>query len=273
MWFNYKTSKFCVSCLIYLMNINNILKLLEYFRMNIGTTSIDSLPISTQHQQQPMLQQQQQQQAPMQMQMPPMPMQQQMPMQYSTENIRLEVNNNNNNVKVDNPAQLLQQNRDNDPSVMQKNMNQFVTGIQQASAAGMTALPARDIPQSQDHLIHDQQIKPNFIPNNIQQHQGEMQEDYIANSKTSEDIIRENMRRQTKTDSLDSIYNDLQIPILLGVLYFLFSLPIVRKSMFKYIPMLFNKDGNLNLGGYVSNSVLFGVTYYVMIKFINHFSM
>ena len=227
--------------------------------MNIGTTSIDSLPISTQHQQQPMMQQQQQ--------MPMQPMQQPQPMQYSPENIRLEVNNN---VKVDNPAQLLQQNRDNDPSIMQKNMNQFVTGIQQASAAGMTALPARDIPQSQEHLIQDQQIKPNFIP----QHQGEMQsQDYIGNSKTSEDIIRENMRRQTKTDSLDSIYNELQIPILLGVLYFLFSLPIVRKSMFKYIPMIFNKDGNLNLGGYISNSVLFGVTYYVMIKFINHFSM
>ena len=233
--------------------------------MNIGTTSIDSLPISTQHQQQPMMQQQQ----PMQQmpQIPQMQQQQQMPTQYSTENIRLEVNNN---VKVDNPAQLLQQNRDNDPSIMQKNMNQFVTGIQQASAAGMTALPARDIPQSQEHLIQDQQIKPNFIPQQL----GEMQgQDYIANSKTSEDIIRENMRRQTKTDSLDSIYNELQIPILLGVLYFLFSLPIVRKNMFKYIPMIFNKDGNLNLGGYISNSVLFGLTYYVMIKFINHFSM
>ena len=237
--------------------------------MNIGTTNIDSLPISTQHQQQPMMQQQQPMTMPMQQAMQQPPIQQQMPMQYSTENIRLEVNNNN--VKVDNPAQLLQQNRDNDPSIMQKNMNQFVTGIQQASAAGMTALPARDIPQSQEHLIQDQQIKPNFIP--LKQQQGEIQEDYIANSKTSEDIIRENMRRQTKTDSLDSIYNELQVPILLSVLYFLFSLPLVKKNMFKYIPMIFNKDGNLNLGGYISNSVLFGLTYYAMIKFINHFAM
>ena len=215
--------------------------------MNIGTTSIDALPISPPMQ--PMQQPQQQMQAP-----PPTMQQQQAPIQYTPDNIRLEVNNN---VKVDNPAQLLQQNRDNDPSIMQKNMNQFVTGIQQASAAGMTALPSRDIPQSQEHLIQDQQIKPNFIPQQL----GEMQgQDYIANSKTSEDIIRENMRRQTKTDSLDSIYNELQIPILLGVLYFLFSLPIVRKNMFKYIPMIFNKDGNLNLGGYISNSVLFGLT-------------
>ena len=237
--------------------------------MNIGTTNIDSLPISTQHQQQPMMQQQQPMTMPMQQAMQQPPIQQQMPMQYSTENIRLEVNNNN--VKVDNPAQLLQQNRDNDPSIMQKNMNHFVSGIQQASAAGMTALPARDIPQSQEHLIQDQQIKPNFIP--LKQQQGEIQEDYIANSKTSEDIIRENMRRQTKTDSLDSIYNELQVPILLSVLYFLFSLPLVKKNMFKYIPMIFNKDGNLNLGGYISNSVLFGLTYYAMIKFINHFAM
>lgn len=228
--------------------------------MNIGTTSIDSLPISPQ---QPLQQP---------MQMPPQQQQQQQqqaPMQYTPDNIRLEVNNN---IKVDNPAQSLQQNRDNDPALMQKNMNQFISGIQQASAAGMTALPARDIPQNQDHLVQDQHIKPNFIPqpNN---NNNEGNPDYISNYKTSEDIIRENMRRQTNTDTLDNIYDELQVPILIGVLYFLFQLPIIRKSMFKYIPMLFSKDGNLNLGGYVSNSVLFGLAYYVMTKFINHFSL
>ena len=35
---------------------------------------------------------------------------------------------------------------------MQKNLNQFVTGIQQASAAGMTTLPSRDIPQNQQFI-------------------------------------------------------------------------------------------------------------------------
>lgn len=225
--------------------------------MNIGTTSIDSLPISPQ-QLPPQHQQQQQQQ----------------PMQYSAENIRLEVNNN---VVVDNPAQQLQQNRDNDPALMQKNMNQFISGIQQASAAGLTALPSRDIPQNQDHLLQDQQIKANFIPpppmNNNNNNNNGGNPDYISNYKTSEDIIRENRNRESKTDSLDALYNELQVPILIGILYFLFQLPVVRKNMFKYIPMIFNKDGNMNISGYVSNSVLFGLAYYAMNKFIIHFSI
>lgn len=222
--------------------------------MNIGTTSIDSLPISPQ-------------QLPMQSQMqaPPPPMQQQQaPIQYTPDNIRLEVNN----IKVDNPAQALQQTRDNDPALMQKNMNQFISGIQQASAAGMTALPSRDIPQNQDHLVQDQQIKPNFIPPPSSENT-----DYISNYKTSDDIIRENMRREKKTDSLDAIYNEFQVPILIAVLFFLFQLPIIRKNMFKFLPMLFSKDGNFNISGYVSNSVLFGLAYYVMTKTINHFSL
>ena len=232
--------------------------------MNIGTTSIDSLPIS--QTMQPMQQQQQQMQAPPPMQQQQQQQQQQAPMQYTPDNIRLEVNN----IKVDNPAQALQQTRDNDPALMQKNMNQFISGIQQASAAGMTALPSRDIPQNQDHLVQDQQIKANFIP---QPNENSAGGDYISNYKTSDDIIRENMRREKKTDSLDAVYNEFQGPILIAVLFFLFQLPIIRKNMFKFLPMLFSKDGNYNISGYVSNSVLFGLAYYVMTKTINHFSL
>jgi hypothetical protein len=231
-----------------------------------GTTSIDSLPISqmSAQQQQPSQQSHQQPQQQPHQQPQQQPQQQmQMQMQYTPENIRLETSN----MKVDNPAQLLQQSRDNDPSMMQKNMSQFVSGIQQASAAGMTSLPSRDIPQNQDHLIHDQHIKPNYIPS------AQTNQDYISNYKTSEDIIRENRQQQHKTDSFDAVYNELQIPLLISVLYFLFQLPVVRKNMVKYIPLLFNKDGNPNLSGYVTNSILFGLIYYAMTKFIQHFSL
>jgi hypothetical protein len=197
--------------------------------MDNGTTSIDSLPISPQTQ----------------------------------NNIQLELNEN---VRVDNPSQQLQKTREEDPSANQRNLNQFVTGLQQASASGMTGLPSRDIPQGQEHLTHDPQMKPNFIPSNTGGG------DYILNHQTSEDIIRENARRQTKTDSLDELYNEMQIPILIGVLYFLFQLPVVRKNIFKYIPSLFHKDGNYNLSGYILNSVMFAGLYFTMTKGIKHFS-
>jgi hypothetical protein len=197
--------------------------------MDNGTTSIDSLPISPQTQ----------------------------------NNIQLELNEN---VRVENPSQHLQKTREEDPAVNQRNLNQFVTGLQQASASGMTGLPSRDIPQSQEHLTQDAQMQPNFIPS----HQGGG--DYILNHQTSEDIIRENARRQTKTDSLDDLYNEMQIPILIAVLYFLFQLPVVRKNIFKYIPTLFHKDGNYNLLGYILNSLMFAGLYFIMTKGIKHFS-
>jgi hypothetical protein len=199
----------------------------------IGTTSIDALPMASQGQGQPIQPQQ----------------------QYQQENIKLEIDHNK-----------IQQQRDNDPAINQQNLNQFVTGIQQASAAGMTALPARDIPQSQEVLTRDQQMKPNYIPS-------PESTDYIREQQNNEEIIREYARRQQKTDSLDNMYNELQIPILLAVLYFIFQLPVVRKNVFKFLPSLFSKDGNPNLSGYIINSIIFATLYFALTKGMKYFAI
>tara|TARA_R110001599_G_scaffold300966_1_gene506351 strand:- start:1459 stop:2055 length:597 start_codon:yes stop_codon:yes gene_type:complete len=178
-------------------------------------------------------------------------------------NIQLETKEMN--VKIDNPAQELQTTRETDPEAKQKNMNQLVNGIQQASAAGMLGLPARDIPQTQTHLTQDVQMQPNFVP--------EAPSDYIQEHQTSEDIIRANAHRQEKEDSLDLLYAQLQTPILIGVMYFIFQLPVVRKNVFKFMPALFGKDGNPNLSGYVVNSVAFASLYFLMVRGIKYFSI
>jgi len=178
-------------------------------------------------------------------------------------NIQLETKEMN--VKIDNPAQELQTTRETDPEAKQKNMNQLVNGIQQASAAGMLGLPARDIPQTQTHLTQDAQMQPNFVP--------EAPSDYIQEHQTSEDIIRANAHRQENEDSLDLLYAQLQTPILIGVMYFIFQLPVVRKNVFKFMPALFSKDGNPNLSGYVVNSVAFASLYFLMVRGIKYFSI
>jgi hypothetical protein len=66
--------------------------------------------------------------------------------------------------------------------------------------------------------------------------------------------------------SCDEIYNDLQSPLLLAVLYFLFQLPIFKKLLFKYFSVLFSKDGNYNINGYLFTSVLFGLLFYLLSK-------
>ena len=189
-------------------------------------------------------------------------------------NIQLEAREKN--VKIDNAVKALQQEREADippPSnapppgaEKQENMNQFVTGIQQAAAAGALHLPSRDIPQQQTHITTDPGVQANFIP-------GEAAGDYIGAAQSNEDIIRRNAQRQKSDDRLDDLYSDLQVPILLAVIYFVFQLPVVRKNMLKILPALFHKDGNPNIYGYVVNSLAFAASYYALNRGVSYFSL
>ena len=144
----------------------------------------------------------------------------------------------------------------------QKAMNEFVSGIQQASASGATSLPSRDIPQNTVHFA-DEEVKPNFVPQNEQQ-------DYIQNTDTEQEILARRMHKQSSRDSLEILYDEFQIPIIIGLLYFIFQLPVVRGKCLSLLPSLYNKDGNPNLTGYILNSTFFGVAYYVISKSLNH---
>ena len=170
--------------------------------------------------------------------------------------------------KISMDAAEIQRMRNEDPAIQQKQMNQFITGLQQATASGLTSLPVRDIPTNQEFLARDMQMKPNYVP---QAPLG--MSDYISEHKSNEDMIKEYARRQQKDDRLDELYNQLQVPILLAVLYFIFQLPVVRKNVFKFLPSLFNNDGNPNLYGYVANSLMFGGLYFALTKGLNYFSI
>jgi hypothetical protein len=146
----------------------------------------------------------------------------------------------------------------------QTTINQIVSGLQQATAAGATMLPSRDIPMTTESITSDPQIHPNYLP--------PIREDYIANAGDSVgQVVNDYNRNMNRTNSLDDMYNELQTPILLAVLYFLFQLPLFRRYMFNYFPVLFSKDGNMNVNGYVFNSVLFGLLFYLLNKITVHF--
>ena len=152
------------------------------------------------------------------------------------------------------------------PSSLEQNtINSLISGLQQASASGLTTLPSRDIPQMTNQITQDDQIKPNYIPqgNNT---------NYIDNETSANDMLQENMRRQNKESNLDVMYEELQIPILLAILFFMFQLPVFRTYLFKFLPSLFNKDGNPNLSGYVVNSVLFALLYYIIKNMLRYFT-
>ena len=149
-------------------------------------------------------------------------------------------------------------------SLDQSTISQIVNGLQQASVSGATTLPSRDISQNTQSLTQDVYIKPNFVPppNNI---------DYI-NDNDHEQYVNRYQQEERIQNSLDSVYDEFQTPLLLGILFFLFQLPIIKKTLFKYIPFLCHVDGNYNLNGLIFASALFGFSYYSLAKTMKQFN-
>jgi len=143
------------------------------------------------------------------------------------------------------------------------NYNELISQLQQASSRGATGLPSRDIPSNPSQVNNDVEIKANYVP------PPPTHEDYINNMQTQEHLIHENNRKQNSIDSLELIYGEFQLPLLVCILYFLFQLPFFKKNIKKIIPSLFGEDGNPNLYGYFFNSSLFAIIFYILLQLIN----
>ena len=152
-------------------------------------------------------------------------------------------------------------------SLDENTISQIVSGLQRASVNGATLLPSRDIPTLPTNISNDAQVQPNYVPPAPPQ-----QNDYIKHQEENEDISNNYNKRMETNNSLDDMYNELQTPLLLMVLYFLFQLRFYRKFLFSYFPVLFSKDGNININGLFFNSILFGFAYYVLNKSTELFS-
>lgn len=142
------------------------------------------------------------------------------------------------------------------------NYNELISQIQKAAAYGTTALPSRDIPMDPVKVANDVQSQPNYIP------PPQFQEDYIKNSITPQNLVDTNSKRTKYDTNFEKIYGELQLPLIIALLFFLFQLPIVKQYNKKLLPFLFKTDGNPNLYGYIANSVLFASMIYVLLKLV-----
>ena len=212
----------------------------KYIMTELGTTSIDQLPINPQNSSNNT--------PPIQLGNSGLP-------QQMSSNI-----NETQNVKIENYGQQLNTERANDlASIPSLDYSaQLNSTLKEVALTGSTNLPSRDIPNNTLQMQQDQQIKPNFVPNKS--------DDYIGDLLNKEQILKNNNKKQNQSDNLDYIYQQVQIPIIVAILYFLFQLPAVRTRILSLLPSLFNKDGNPNLYGYVFNSVIFGGLYYALTK-------
>jgi hypothetical protein len=124
-------------------------------------------------------------------------------------------------------------------------------------------MPNRGIPQDTTAFQNDEYMIPNHVPNT------KLTNDYLRDYETRlEKMSGEHQKQKHREDLVISTYDEFQTPILIGVMFFLFQLPIINMLIFKYLGFLkiHNEDGNMNLYGLMLKSVMFGLFYFGFIK-------
>jgi len=144
-------------------------------------------------------------------------------------------------------------------------INKIIEGLQHASSSGSTSLQSRDIPMSMDQITHDFTARPNFVPSVAAE-----KVNYIQDEETMETLIKQ--KREEKKNQMEYFYDEIQTPLLVMVMFFVFQLPIFKKSMVNNFQAFFQRNGNYNLKGMVFTTILFGGFYYSIIKTIKYLS-
>ena len=153
--------------------------------------------------------------------------------------------------------------RQEQQELSQESIHQIVQGLQKAG--GATVIPNRDIPTNNNHITQDEQIQANFIPKSSNTN-------YIEEETSMEELIKQSQNKRVEQDRLDLMYEELQAPVMVMILFFFFQLPIFQKLLAKNIPSLFLRDGNPTFSGYFVKTLMFGVTYYSITKTIKKLS-
>lgn len=137
------------------------------------------------------------------------------------------------------------------PPMSSDTINQIMSTI---NVAG-NHLPSRDIPMMNPY---DDQSRPNYIPG------GGGNGDYIQQYSDFAEMAKRNKNNHDN----DDLFDKLQIPIMCAVIFFLFQLPIVRKSLFKYLPSLYFTDGNPKISALLVQALVFAGGVYLLNTFV-----
>lgn len=174
--------------------------------------------------------------------------------------------NNTENVKMPNYGEQLNSEQEVAPALQNIDYTSKLNStLKDIGNGNPLQLPSRDIPQNTASINNDVNIQPNYIPPN--------NNDYIANHVTPNEIIQQNREKEVINDKTEEFYETIQMPLLVGLLFFIFQLPFIRKNLFIYLPSLFNKDGNPNLSGYLFNSAIFALLYFSFTYILKYISI
>ena len=133
----------------------------------------------------------------------------------------------------------------------------------QSPDAPQYKLPSRDIPRNTDGYMQDIEITPNYIP------PPKLTSDYIRDfQEDGEKSIKSHKQKKHRERLIDTVFTEVQLPIFIGILFFVFQMPLIDVLIFKRFSFLsiYNEDGNFNFYGLFIKSILFGVVYTCLTK-------
>lgn len=122
-------------------------------------------------------------------------------------------------------------------------------------------LPSRDIPMDQTNYQQDEEIQSNYMP------RVKFADDYVKDYENLTDVkIKHHERGKARSSIIDRICTDLQTPIFVALLFFIFQMPLVNTMFFRRFSFLsiYNSDGNVNFYGIALKSILFGSAFYML---------
>lgn len=159
------------------------------------------------------------------------------------------------------------------PQPMPQQMNnemisQLNSELKTASESNMTQLPTRDIPMNTLQNVQDEQAKTNYVPKPEQQ---EVPADYIRQFENMETMMQQNAPQNNSFD-MDAFYEEIQTPIIIFILFFIFQLPSVSKSFNKQFPMLLSNDAHMTFKGYVVKSLIVALLYFLINRGFMYFT-
>lgn len=163
--------------------------------------------------------------------------------------------------------QLVNTNNNNQNNIIDENqIRQIVSGIQDASLHGATSLNSVDIPKNNTDITNDPYVTPNYIPPPPQQHnqQPTQNEKYIQENTNMPNIISNQTYKMQHKQVFDNIYDEIQMPLIVGLLFFISQLPVFKRYLNDNFKVFHYIDGSTNLTGNVCFSILFGIFYYII---------
>lgn len=139
--------------------------------------------------------------------------------------------------------------------------DEILSTLNEAKMIGITSFP-----KISGQSITDYHIDPSILPNSIPQ-----QPSLPIFSPTTH-LISPSFISSSSNNNNEPIYDEIQIPLLLTIAYFIFQLPFLRQFLNHHLPFIFTIDGQYSIIGLIIVSILFGTIFHFLLK-LQHFTI